>query len=240
MLNIQYRMRDPISQWPSCSFYNGKLFTGTTAECNWIEPLQFHQCFGEEEKQGSSYLNKQEATRCVELIRFIVAHKKPDHQIGLITPYTAQRKYIMKLILSEPALGKIEVSSVDAFQGREAEFILVSCVRSNMAGNVGFLECPRRTCVQNTRAKLAFLIVGNAQTLSNNKMWRNLLLHINQQGKVFAPEDPRAVLQSTQARNSYDEHGLLEVDWIGEVPIEENAPLVDQVDQVDQDEDMGS
>ncbi|KRY63840.1 Regulator of nonsense transcripts 1, partial [Trichinella pseudospiralis] len=97
-------------------------------------------------------------------------------QIGIITPYEGQRAYIVQhMLLSGPLNNKlyqeIEVASVDAFQGREKDIILLSCVRSNKHSEIGFLNDPRRLNVALTRARYGLIIVGNPKVLSRQPMW---------------------------------------------------------------------
>ena len=76
----------------------------------------------------------------------------------------------------DPQLYKeIEVASLDRFQGREKDFILISCVRSTGSRGIGFLNDPRRLNVALTRAKYGLVIIGNARVLSKNDLWNNLL-----------------------------------------------------------------
>jgi len=110
---------------------------------------------------------------------FFNAGLRPD-QIGIITPYEGQRAFILSYMQKQGQLDasfykEIEVASVDSFQGREKDFILLSCVRSNEANGIGFLNDPRRLNVALTRAKYGLVIFGNARVLSRHDLWNNLL-----------------------------------------------------------------
>lgn len=92
-------------------------------------------------------------------------------QIGIVTPYEGQRSYIVNYMQFNGSLKKdlykeIEVASVDAFQGREKDYIILSCVRSNEHQGIGFLNDPRRLNVALTRAKYGIVILGNPKVLS--------------------------------------------------------------------------
>ena len=93
------------------------------------------------------------------------------NQIGVVTPYEGQRSYIVNYMQFNGTLKKdlykeIEVASVDAFQGREKDYIILSCVRSNEHQGIGFLNDPRRLNVALTRAKYGVVILGNPKVLS--------------------------------------------------------------------------
>ncbi|OEH76232.1 regulator of nonsense transcripts related protein [Cyclospora cayetanensis] len=87
-------------------------------------------------------------------------------QIGVITPYLGQRNFLRTLLQRNPMPAEVEISSVDAFQGREKDIIIFSCVRSNTQSSIGFLSDPRRLNVALTRARFCVFICGNASLLS--------------------------------------------------------------------------
>jgi regulator of nonsense transcripts 1 len=107
-----------------------------------------------------------EATNCEKIVtKFFKAGVQPG-QIGIITPYEGQRSYIVSTMQQNGSYRKdlykeVEVASVDAFQGREKDYIVLSCVRSNEHQGIGFLNDPRRLNVALTRAKYGLVILGN-------------------------------------------------------------------------------
>lgn len=137
---------------------------------------------GQEEIAGSgtSYLNRTEAANVEKITtRFLKAGVKPE-QIGIITPYEGQRAYLVQYMQYQGSLHsklyqEIEIASVDAFQGREKDIIIVSCVRSNEHQGIGFLNDPRRLNVALTRAKYGLIVVGNPKILSKQPLWNHLL-----------------------------------------------------------------
>ncbi|KAK0425498.1 hypothetical protein QR680_009236 [Steinernema hermaphroditum] len=145
-------------------------------------PMLFWNCNGQEElsSSGTSYLNRTEAVNVEKLTtRFLNAGFLPE-QIGIITPYEGQRAYIVQFMQSQGSLHTklyldIEVANVDAFQGREKDIIIVTCVRSNENAGIGFLNDPRRLNVALTRAKYGLIVVGNARVLSRQLLWNHLL-----------------------------------------------------------------
>lgn len=200
-LEVQYRMHPCLSEFPSQSFYDGSLQNGVTLnerQYNTIDfpwpkpdmPMFFYNSTGAEEisSSGTSYLNRTEAANVEKIITYYLKSGIKASQIGVITPYEGQRAYICSIFqrgsttLSHKAYEEIEVASVDSFQGREKDFILLSCVRSNQNQGIGFLNDPRRLNVALTRARYGMVICGNAKVLgkqfrSQPSLWLNLLCH---------------------------------------------------------------
>ncbi len=81
--------------------------------------------------------------------------------------------------------GLIEVASVDSFQGREKDFIILSCVRSNEQQGIGFLKDPRRLNVALTRARYGVVLIGNPKVLAKNVLWNHLLRHFQENNALM-------------------------------------------------------
>lgn len=194
-LQVQYRMHPCLSEFPSDTFYEGTLQNGVSSSERlrnnivfpWPfvnKPMFFYNSVGQEEfsATGTSYLNRTEAAFVEQVVtQLLQAGVTPDN-LGVITPYEGQRAFIVNYMQRSgklrPQLYKqIEVASVDSFQGREKEFIILSCVRSNDHQGIGFLNDPRRLNVALTRARCGLIIVGNAKVLSKQPLWNLLLCH---------------------------------------------------------------
>ena len=104
--------------------------------------------------------------------------------VGVITPYWAQVSLLRSLLWTDPTMRRIEVRTVDGYQGREKELIFLSLVRSNADGEVGFLEDTRRINVSVTRAKKACVIVGDTDTLGSDAGIRSLINYCQANGAV--------------------------------------------------------
>ncbi|GAB7365669.1 hypothetical protein MBLNU230_g7010t1 [Neophaeotheca triangularis] len=197
-LQVQYRMHPCLSEFPSNMFYEGSLQNGVTMQQRlrrevdfpWPvadSPMMFWSNLGNEEisASGTSYLNRTEAQNVEKIItKFFKAGVRPE-DIGVITPYEGQRSYVVQSMQQSGSFRKenykeIEVASVDAFQGREKDFIVLSCVRSNDHQGIGFLSDPRRLNVALTRAKYGCVILGNPKVLSKHPLWHYLLLHFKE------------------------------------------------------------
>ncbi|EEQ28843.1 ATP-dependent helicase NAM7 [Microsporum canis CBS 113480] len=212
-LNVQYRMHPCLSQFSSNMFYEGSLQNGVSSEDRLLKnvdfpwpvadkPMMFWSNLGNEEisASGTSYLNRTEAANVEKIVtRFFKAGVKPSG-IGIITPYEGQRSYVVSSMqltgtFKKESYKEIEVASVDAFQGREKDFIVLSCVRSNDHQGIGFLSDPRRLNVALTRAKYGLVILGNPKVLSKHPLWNYLLRHFKEQNCLV--EGPLSNLQTS-------------------------------------------
>ncbi|XP_057511259.1 regulator of nonsense transcripts 1 homolog [Actinidia eriantha] len=194
-LQVQYRMHPSLSEFPSNSFYEGMLQNGVTInerqspgiDFPWPvpnRPMFFYVQMGQEEisASGTSYLNRTEASNVEKIVTTFLKSGVVPSQIGVITPYEGQRAYIVNYMSRNGALRQqlykeIEVASVDSFQGREKDYIILSCVRSNEHQGIGFLNDPRRLNVALTRARYGIVILGNPKVLSKQQLWNGLLTH---------------------------------------------------------------
>ncbi|OCF41250.1 ATP-dependent helicase [Kwoniella heveanensis CBS 569] len=223
-LQVQYRMHPCLSEFPSNMFYEGTLQNGVTAperlrknvDFPWPvsdTPMFFHQNLGTEEisSSGTSFLNRTEASNVEKMVtKFFKSGVLPS-QIGVITPYEGQRSYVASYMQLHGALKKdlykeVEVASVDAFQGREKDYIILSCVRSNEHQGIGFLNDPRRLNVALTRAKYGVVILGNPKVLSKHPLWLYLLTHYKE--KSCFVEGPLSNLQPSMIQFSRPKKSL--------------------------------
>jgi len=204
MLEVQYRMNEKIMEFPNKEFYGGKLRAAesvkehTLADFNLKEPEKFKEVLDPKEPlafldtssinalefqpEGStSYENYEEAKIAIEIAEELHRMGLENKDIGIITPYAAQVKLIKQLLLEKDF--KVEVNSVDGFQGREKEAIIISFVRSNEEGEVGFLKDLRRLNVAITRARRKLICIGNAETLKNHPVYRRFIDYVKENGR---------------------------------------------------------
>ncbi|KAJ2711106.1 ATP-dependent RNA helicase, partial [Coemansia spiralis] len=213
-LVVQYRMHPCLSEFPSNFFYEGSLQNGVTAQertrgdvgfpwPNPSKPMMMLACNGIEEiaSNGTSYINRVEASACERIVTRMLKTGVAPEQIGVITPYEGQRSWVVHHMVQAGALPaetykEVEVASVDAFQGREKDYIIVSCVRNNEHQGIGFLSDPRRLNVALTRAKYGAIVLGSPKVLSRNPLWHELLSHYKHHG-VLVEGPLTSLVQST-------------------------------------------
>lgn len=202
LLTVQYRMNEALMRFSSDWFYDGKLqaapevkhrslldeldtplvWVDTSAQLDeneQAEPVR-------EEFVGASFgrINKTEARLTIQALHDYASrvgrHRLIDERVdfGIISPYRAQVQYLRGLIRRDeylrPLKKLITVNTVDAFQGQERDVILVSLVRANEAGQIGFLSDLRRMNVAITRARYKLIILGSADTLCHHQFYKRL------------------------------------------------------------------
>eukprot|EP00520_Triparma_pacifica_P017561 CAMPEP_0118669890 /NCGR_PEP_ID=MMETSP0785-20121206/21150_1 /TAXON_ID=91992 /ORGANISM="Bolidomonas pacifica, Strain CCMP 1866" /LENGTH=1092 /DNA_ID=CAMNT_0006564619 /DNA_START=185 /DNA_END=3460 /DNA_ORIENTATION=- len=194
-LTVQYRMHPALADFPSNMFYEGSLANGVSEADRtkkgdsfpWpaSKPMIFFNCpSGIEEisASGTSYLNRTEASHIEKVVTCLMKGGVKGEDIGVITPYDGQKVYVQEYIRRSGSLPQsqyegVEIASVDSFQGREKDYIIMTCVRSSSSAGIGFLADPRRLNVAITRARLGLILIGNARVLCHNILWGALLVH---------------------------------------------------------------
>ena len=193
LLKIQYRMNDEIMKFSSDWFYHGDLKSAPEVRYRSIldfdTPIVWVNTEGmdyNEEFVGESFgrINKAEAALSIEelknYINKIGKERLLEERIdfGLISPYKAQVQYLRQLIKKDaffkPFRGLITINTVDGFQGQERDVILISLVRANEDGQIGFLNDLRRMNVAITRARMKLIILGDASTLTKHPFYKRL------------------------------------------------------------------
>ena len=197
LLKVQYRMNEEIMRFSSDWFYGGNLQAAAEVKYRGIldydTPMVWINTEGmdcNEEFVGESFgrINKEEAHLTLEELQTYITrigkHRILEEHIdfGLISPYKAQVQYLRQLIRRTPFFKPfhhlISVNTVDGFQGQERDVIVISLVRANDEGQIGFLNDLRRMNVAITRARMKLIILGDASTLTRHPFYRKLYEHI--------------------------------------------------------------
>jgi hypothetical protein len=167
---------------------------------------------------GYTYTNNGETELILRILKHLILDKTiKNANISIITPYSAQRDLIATTIQQDPVINPesksieeevdedsltskkpttiktivdIMVSSIDAFQGREKDIIIFSCVRSNSENNIGFVKDPRRLNVALTRARCGLVLVGDGTTMAKgDALWKHLMGHLTEEKMVVSAEE---------------------------------------------------
>lgn len=186
-LKTQYRMDETIMSFSNSKFYEGELIADDSVANHGLQsdgflPVEFIDTAGcnYEEKfseKGKSLTNPEEANLLVKRFNEVVS-AEPDLSIGIISPYRGQANFISDLLETS----KAQVNTVDAFQGREKDVILVSLVRSNEDGTIGFLTDYRRMNVAMTRARKKLILIGDSATIGNDEFYADFLEFVETNG----------------------------------------------------------
>ncbi|XP_062918238.1 DNA-binding protein SMUBP-2 isoform X1 [Mobula hypostoma] len=200
MLTVQYRMNNAIMQWASRQMYGGRLVAHAMVAAHLLKdlpgvvtteetmiPLLLIDTSGcglleidEEDEQSKG--NKGEVQIVAKHIQALTEAGVYPKDIAVITPYNLQVQLLRKELSSK--YPELEIKSVDGFQGREKEAVVLSLVRSNRRGEVGFLAEDRRTNVAVTRARRHLMVVCDAVTVSTHPFLKTLVDYITKHGEV--------------------------------------------------------
>ncbi|MCR4919881.1 MAG: AAA family ATPase [Prevotella sp.] len=200
LLRIQYRMNEDIMRFPARWFYRGKLVAHPSVK--WRGLLDLDRAIewvdtglddndGGEQFVGSTFgrVNPAEAEQTLAVLQNYfsrigkarVLSERID--VGIISPYRAQVQLMRRLIRQQPFFKPyrqlLTVNTVDGFQGQERDVIVVSMVRSNEQGQIGFLSDLRRMNVAMTRARMKLIIMGNAATLCRHRFYQELYAYVD-------------------------------------------------------------
>lgn len=200
LLDTQYRMNEEIMRFSSSWFYDGKVkadpITAHRGILDYDTPIEWvDDVANDDETVGETFvgetfgrINKVEARQVMELLQayFEKIGKKriidESIDVGIISPYRAQVQYLRHLIKKEaffkPFRHLLSVNTVDGFQGQERDVIIVSLVRSNNDGQIGFLRDLRRMNVAMTRARSKLIIIGDHETLAHHEFYKKLYEYI--------------------------------------------------------------
>jgi superfamily I DNA and/or RNA helicase len=206
LLKMQYRMNDDIMRFSSNYFYDGQVESAPNVKyrgildldvaMEWVCPSEYSENSEYSDKSfketfiGESFgrINKDEAELTLNTLQQyferISKQRLLDERIdvGIISPYRAQVQYLRRLLMKreffKPFRRQISINTVDGFQGQERDIIVLSMVRSNDDGQIGFLRDLRRMNVAITRARMKVIILGDVATLTRHPFYRQLWQYI--------------------------------------------------------------
>lgn len=199
LLKMQYRMNEQIMKFSSEWFYHGMVESAPTVSHRgildydtpmmWIDTAE---CDGKEEFVGENFgrINRAEAELTLQTLQQYLEKigkqriLEESIDVGIISPYRAQvqllRKELRKREFFRPYRHLLTVNTVDGFQGQERDIILISLVRSNDGGDIGFLRDLRRMNVAITRASMKLIILGSSETMTSHPFYKKLYEYVGQ------------------------------------------------------------
>lgn len=200
LLTTQYRMNEMIMKFSSDYFYNGLVQSAPDVKyrsildfdtpVDWIDTGGIEDGYEQSVNEGYGRFNKAEAILTLSQLKDYITRIGKERLLeeridfGIITPYRAQVQLLRRLLKQDKELKPfrrlLTIDTVDGFQGRERDVIIISLVRSNEQGNIGFLSDLRRMNVAITRARMKLIILGDAGTLGHHSFYKKLYTYITQ------------------------------------------------------------
>ncbi|KAK6492324.1 NFX1-type zinc finger-containing protein 1-like [Huso huso] len=188
-LDYQHRMRPEIARLLTPHIYD-KLenhdsvclydnIKGVTTNVFFVE----HKHLEESIHEGRSHQNLHEANFVKSLCHYFICQGYEPSQITVLTTYTGQL-HCLKKIMPKSKFEGVKLCVVDRYQGEENDIIILSLVRSNREGKVGFLQIPNRVCVSLSRAKKGLFCIGNMSMLSTVPLWSKIMNVLRSNGQI--------------------------------------------------------
>ena len=229
LLNEQYRMNEKLYEFPNRKFYENKMITKRKIlpDENIMNNLPFPKkdfpsffinVSGEEETENKSFYNTQEVLSVFKCVNELNKNKVEFKDIGVITFYSAQKQRLYEKFYTKEKYQELKIDSVDGFQGMELDYIILSTVRSNLDGILGFLKVENRLNVSLTRARKGLILVGNAKCLAKRPgVFRDLIKFYSSNGLILNnPFNNCEVIKEEEIFNS----NLIEVEEVYDEIIE--------------------
>ncbi len=235
MLNIQYRMHSKISAFPRKIFYEGSLLDGPNVSnpdyggqlskvikstFRYFQPLTVMDLDSSEERDGAKLSNMDEAK--LALFLYATIDKETNglvkkSKVAIITPYMQQVFVIKRIFEDKYGLSYnrlVEISTVDAYQGKESEIVILSCVRAaSKSVGIGFLSDVQRMNVALTRAKHFLFVITRCRTILVNPYWRDFVGFARREQailKIVPRKMNQSGMRSNGGKRNFGKNGTLE------------------------------
>ncbi|KAI4341304.1 hypothetical protein MLD38_026040 [Melastoma candidum] len=206
MLTVQYRMHEHIMRWSSEELYDNKIeahpsvaghrlcdlegVKKSTSTESALLLIDTAGCEMEEKRdEEESTFNEGEADVAIAHAKALLTSGVGASDIGIITPYAAQVVLLKMLKSKDDKLKDLEISTVDGFQGREKEAIIISMVRSNSKQEVGFLSDNRRMNVAVTRARRQCCLICDTETVTSDGFLKRLVKYFEEHGEYLSASE---------------------------------------------------
>lgn len=209
LLSNQRRMHPSIAEFSNSQFYDGKIVNHESVEerdagvgADISSPLisllssprrvVFVDTCGAEETIGTSTRNQAETEVIIGIMKTFLKHNQDPGQVGIIVPYLAQKNFLTSKLSRAGLLSPdLQINTVEGFQGHEKDYIIISTVRSNAQGFLGFVEDDQRMNVMLTRARKGLVVVGDKATLEKKEasIWKKWILWCTDRGHVVQHKD---------------------------------------------------